>query len=392
MSNQASEAQSPDTVARPAITPLRPKMADASDPTPARTSHRRSRERHSRRQLIRWTLIGAGPLLVLIVAAWYVLTTGRYVGTDDAFVKTDVASISAQVPGQVIAVHVQNNQRVNAGDPLFEIDPASYQISLAQAEADLANVVSQVAAMRASYFEKAAQIKDAEDRIQFQQREFNRQSGLRTSGVASEQKVDEAKRALDNAQRQAEMMRQQMVATAAQLGGDVNTPTEQIPGYRAALARRDDAALALSRTRVTAPADGVLANVTLRPGQYVLAGSPVFSLAETGHTWFEANFKETDLTHVVAGQPATVTVDTYPGVTWPAHVESLSPASGNEFSLLPAQNSSGNWVKVVQRIPVRLSVDQPANGPPLRAGMSVYVEIDTGPHHPHWLTKLTQLF
>jgi membrane fusion protein (multidrug efflux system) len=387
MSKQSSEAP-----AQPAVTPLRPKLADASSPAPSRTSAGQTRPRRSRRQLIRWTLITVGPLLVLLVAAWYVLTSGRYVSTDDAFVKTDLASISAQVPGQVIAVHVRNNQGVKAGDPLFEIDPASYQIALSQAEADLANVVSQIAAMRANYFEKAAQLKNAEEMIQFQQREFSRQSNLRASGVASEQKLDEARRALENAQRQAEMIRQQMAATAAQLGGDVNTPTEQIPSYRAALARRNDAALALARTKVVAPADGVLANVTLRPGDYVTAGAPVFSLAEIAHTWIEANFKETDLTHVVDGQPATVTVDTYPGLTWAANVESLSPASGNEFSLLPAQNSSGNWVKVVQRIPVRLRVQQPENAPTLRAGMSVDVEIDTGPHHPHWLTKLTQLF
>src|SRR5690348_1160173 len=145
MSNQASDAP-----ARPAVTPLRPK-ADTSNAPPSRTSPGRSRERHSRRQLIRWTLITAGPLLVLAAALWYVLTSGRYASTDDAFVKTDLASISAQVPGQVIGVHVRNNQSVKAGDPLFELDPASYQIALTQAEADLANVVSQIAAMRASY-------------------------------------------------------------------------------------------------------------------------------------------------------------------------------------------------------------------------------------------------
>src|SRR5262249_51650358 len=153
-----------------------------------------------------------------------------------------------------------------------------------------------------------------------------------------------------------------------------------------ALARRNDAALALSRTKVVAPGAGVVANVTLRPGNFVAAGVPVFSLAEIDHTWVDGFFKETDLTHVTVGQAATVTVDTYPGITWTAKVESLSPASGNEFSLLPAQNSSGNWVKVVQRIPVRLAIDPQPNAPQLRAGMSVDAEIDTGPHHPRWLT------
>ncbi len=345
----------------------------------------------SRRQLVRWGLIGLGPLLVLIAAAWFYVTSGRYVSTDDAFVKTDLVSINAQVPGQVAAVHVHNNQSVAAGQLLFEIDPRSYQIALDQAEANLGDVQSQVAALRANYLEKFAMLKNAQESVQFQQREYNRQTNLRSSGVASEQKVDEARRALDNAQRQMDVVRQQLSAIEAQLGGDVNKPTEELAIYRAALARRDDAALALSRTKIVAPAPGVVANVTLRPGDYVKAGAPVFSLAEIGHTWIEANFKETELTHVQPGQEATVTVDTYPGFTWHARVDSLSPASGNEFSLLPAQNSSGNWVKVVQRIPVRLAIEPEPNAPQLRAGMSVIVDIDTGPHHPAWLAKLEKL-
>lgn len=345
----------------------------------------------SGRQLVRWGLIGLGPLLVLVAAAWFYATSGRYVSTDDAFVKTDLVSINAQVPGQVAAVYLKNNQSVKAGQLLFELDPRSYQIALDQAEANLANVRSQIAALRANYLEKLAMLKNAQETVQFQQREYDRQVKLRSSGVASEQKVDEARRAYENAQRGMDVVREQMAAIEAQLGGDVNKPTEELATYRAALARRDDAALALSRTKVLAPADGVVANVTLRPGDYVNAGTPVFSLAELGHTWIEANFKETELTHVRPGQEATVTVDTYPGLTWKARVESLSPASGNEFSLLPAQNSSGNWVKVVQRIPVRLATEPQPDAPQLRAGMSVVVDIDTGPHHPAWLAKLEKL-
>ncbi len=345
----------------------------------------------SRRQLVRWGLIGLGPLVVLIAAAWFYVTGGRYVSTDDAFVKTDLVSINAQVPGQVTGLYVHNNQSVDAGQLLFELDPRSYQIALDQAEANLINVKSQIDSLRANYLEKAAMLKNAEETVQFQQREYNRQANLRSSGVASEQKVDEARRAYDNAQQQTDVVRQQMAAIQAQLGGDVNKPTEELATYRAALARRDDAALALSRTKVVAPAAGVVANVTLRPGDYIGTGTPVFSLAEIGHTWIEANFKETELTHVVPGQEATVTVDSYPGITWKAHVDSLSPASGNEFSLLPAQNSSGNWVKVVQRIPVRLAIEPQPGAPQLRAGMSVVAEIDTGPHHPAWLQHLLNL-
>ncbi|HTP85162.1 MAG TPA: HlyD family secretion protein [Alphaproteobacteria bacterium] len=345
----------------------------------------------ARRQLVRWGLIGLGPLVVLLAALWFYVTGGRYVSTDDAFVKTDLVSINAQVPGQVTGLYVHNNQSVEAGQLLFELDPRSYQIALDQAEANLINVKSQIDSLRANYLEKAAMLKNAEETVQFQQREYNRQTNLRSSGVASEQKVDEARRAYDNAQQQTDVVRQQMAAIQAQLGGDVSKPTEELATYRAALARRDDAALALSRTKVVAPAAGVVANVTLRPGDYIGTGTPVFSLAEIGHTWIEANFKETELTHVVAGQEATVTVDTYPGITWKARVDSLSPASGNEFSLLPAQNSSGNWVKVVQRIPVRLALEPQPGAPQLRAGMSVMAEIDTGPHHPAWLQHLLNL-
>lgn len=346
--------------------------------------------RFSRRQIIRWTLLGLGPLIVLLVSGWFYLTGGRYVATDDAFVKTHLVSINAQVPGQVIAVFVTNNQHVSAGQRLFEIDPASYQLALARAEADLADIRAQIAALRASYREKGAALQEAQSTIGFQEREYERQATLLARGFASAQKADEMRHAFDLAKQRAEGVRQQMAALQAQLGGDPNTPTEALPQYRAAVARRDDAELALSRTKVNTPANGTVANVTLRPGDYVNPGVPIFSLAELDHLWVEANFKETDLTRVVPGQDATITVDAYPGVTWKGKVESLSPASGNEFSVLPAQNSSGNWVKIVQRIPVRITFENQAGQPQLRAGMSVYAEIDTGAHRPALVARIAR--
>jgi membrane fusion protein (multidrug efflux system) len=349
-----------------------------------------ARPRHTRRQLIRWALLGLGPLVVLLISGWFYLTGGRYAATDDAFVKTHLVSISAQVPGQVSAVLVTNNQRVSAGQRLFEIDPASYQIALARAEADLANTRAQIGALRASYREKNAALQEAEATIRFQEREYERQSTLLKRDFASPQKVDQVRHAVELAKQQAEAVRQQIAGLQAQLGGDPNTPTEALPQYRAAVARRDDADLALARTKIDAPADGTVANVTLRPGNYVSAGMPIFSLAELHHLWVEANFKETDLTQVIEGQDATITVDAYPGVTWKGTVESLSPASGNEFSVLPAQNSSGNWVKIVQRIPVRVTFENQPGQPQLRAGMSVYAEIDTGAHRPALLTSIAR--
>jgi len=334
----------------------------------------------SRRRYLRWGLIGLGPLLVLAIGAWIYFTSGRYVSTDDAFVKTDLATISAQVSGQIANVTVKNNQRVAAGQVLFQLDPASYRIALDQAEADLAQVRDQMAVLRANYGEKAAMLKSAEETVAYQQHEYDRQDRLRRTGAVSEQQFDQVRHALEQAQRNADAMRQQMAAIRAQLGGNVDTPTEDLPQYRAALAKRDDAQVSLDRTKIVAPANGIVANVTVRPGDYVTPGQPVFSLAEIDNLWVEANFKETQLTHVADGQSATVTVDAYPGVVWIAKVESLSPASGNEFSVLPAENSSGNWVKVVQRIPVRLALQPKPDAPQLRAGMSVTAEIDTEPH------------
>jgi membrane fusion protein (multidrug efflux system) len=331
----------------------------------------------SRRNFIRWGLIGLGPLVVLVLGLWVYLTSGRYVSTDDAFIKTDLASISAQVPGQVATVFVANNQRVTAGEVLFDLDSASYRIALDEAAANLANVSNQITALRANYREKAAMLKNAEETVTYQQHEYERQDRLRRTGAVSEQQFDQVRHAYEQAQRNLDAMRQQMAAIQAQLGGDIDTPTEDLAQYRAAVARRDDAQVSLDRTKIIAPANGVVANVTVRPGDYVTAGQPIFSLAELDNLWVEANFKETQLTHVLDQQTATIKVDAYPGVVWKAKVQSLSPASGNEFSVLPAENSSGNWVKVVQRIPVRLAIESQSNAPQLRAGMSVTVEIDT---------------
>ncbi|HTI85661.1 MAG TPA: HlyD family secretion protein [Alphaproteobacteria bacterium] len=361
------------------VTELRREQPEPN--APASTAGKTTDRAGSRRKLIRWSLMALGPLLVVLVGAWWYMTSGRYVSTDDAFVKTDLASISAQVPGQVATVYVKNNQTVQAGQVLFELDASSYKIALDQAEANLSMTKDRIASLRANYREKIAGLKSATDTTANRQREFERQTRLRTSGASSQQQYEQAQLAYQQAQRNEDATREQIAAIEAQLGGKVDTPTEELGAYRAALAQRDDAALALARTKIVAPAAGVLANVTVRPGDYISAGQPVFNLAETANTWVEANFKETQLEGVAAGQPATIKVDAYPGKTWHATVESLSPASGNEFSVLPAENSSGNWIKVVQRIPVRLSIEPQADAPTLRAGMSVTVEIDTKPEN-----------
>ena len=200
---------------------------------------------------------------------------------------------------------------------------------------------------------------------------------MATGKIVAQTQLDEAHHNLTVAEQQLPALQQELAGLLARLAGKPDIAPERHPRYLAAAAARDQAALDLDHTAITAPADGTVANLTLRPGDYVKTGTPVFSLVEAGHAWVEANFKETDLTYVRAGQPATLSVDTYPGTVWQARVESIGPASGSEFALLPPQNSTGNWIKVVQRIPVRLAIDNPDPAQPLRAGMSVVVDIDT---------------
>ncbi len=337
----------------------------------------------ARRPLVRIGLLLLAPLALLIGGGYYYITGGRYVSTEDAYIRTDMVRINAQISGQVSAVDVANNQKVAAGQVLFRIDPATYQIALDQASAALAAVPDKIAALRAAYQAREAELKAAEETVAFRQSEFMRQKNMLVRGATSQQSFDAAQHGLVVAEQQVAVVQGQIAEVLAQLAGKVNAPVTDYPLYREALARRDQAALNLSYTVVRAPAAGIVTRVPeIRPGDFVQAGVPLFSLAETGHVWVRADFKETALTHVVPGQDATVTVDTYPGRTWKAKVESISPATGSEFSLLPPQNSSGNWVKVVQRIPLRLDIVPATNGPVLRAGMSVVATIDTKHHYP----------
>jgi membrane fusion protein (multidrug efflux system) len=236
------------------------------------------------------------------------------------------------------------------------------------------------------------QIKQAQYDIEYYDREFHRQQDLASKNVASQQTFDLARHNLQNAQQKLASLTQQLAAIAANLNGDPAIPVEQHPRYRDAVAQRDEAARQLDHTVVKAPFDGIVTNVpSIAPGKYLQASMTAFYLVATDHLWVDATPKETELTYVRPGQPVTVTVDTYPDAEWHGTIESISPAAAQEFSLLPAQNTSGNWVKVVQRIPMRVRVDTgDKNLPPLRAGMSVEVGVDTGHTRglPHFLTAL----
>ncbi len=339
----------------------------------------RTRARRRPRRWLRLFLLALGPAVVLAGAGYVYVTGGRFVGTDNAYVRAEKVSISADIAGRVTQVLVKENEVVAAGQVLFRLDEEPLRIAVARAKAQLESVRFDVDAMRANYRQKREELKMADMNQAYAEREFNRQSDLAQRAVASQSKYDETRNKLDAARQQAVALKHDLSHLLAALAGDAEIPFEQHPRYLQAKAELDQAALDLRRASVAAPSAGVIAKIdNLRPGDYVKAGTPVFSLVALDRLWIEANMKETDLTYVRPGQKVTVSVDTFPDLAWTARVDSVSAATGAEFSVLPAQNATGNWVKVVQRIPVRLLIEDTQNKPGLRAGMSVEVEIDTG--------------
>src|ERR1700730_4856140 len=344
-----------------------------------------------RRRWVRWVSFALLPLALIAGAYWYV-TGGRVMSTDDAYVEAAKVGISTDVSGIVTEIGVSNNQVVAEGQVLFRMDDLPFRLALERAEAQVGIVRNDLNALKANYGDMQAQIKQAQYDIEYYDREFHRQQDLAAKNIASQQTFDTARRNLQNAQQKFASLNQQLAAIAANLNGDPNVPVEQHPRYRDAVAQRNETARQLDHTVVKAPFAGIVTNVpTIAPGKYLQASMTAFYLVATDHLWVDSNPKETELTYVRSGQPVTVTVDTYPDVEWHGSIESISPAAAQEFSLLPAQNTSGNWVKVVQRIPMQVRVDtSDKNLPPLRAGMSVEVNVDTGHTRglPHFLAAL----
>jgi membrane fusion protein (multidrug efflux system) len=346
----------------------------SNEPTPA-TPPDASVE-SARLQSKRRILLVVIPLIVALSVGVLYLRGGRYVDTDDAYVKADMVPVSAQVSGAIREVFVSENQTVAQGQLLFRIDPAAFQVAVEKAAAKLAQVRTDLAALKADYREKQAEIALARTKLAFARREQQRQADLVAKHFVSAARFDDARQSTDVAAQQITALEQERKRIAETLGGSIDLPIESHPAYRAALAELDQARLDLARTEVRASLPGTVRNPP-KPGQYVSAGSPALALVVSGKVWVEANFTETDLTHVRPGQPAVVRVDTYPGQEWQGVVDSLSPATGAEFSVIPAQNATGNWVKITQRVPVRIRL-QTAGLPQLRAGLSTVVRIDTG--------------
>jgi membrane fusion protein (multidrug efflux system) len=350
-----------------------------------------SAPRKPRRRWLRPVLFTLLPL-ALIAGGYEYVTGGQVMSTDDAYIEADKVGVSTDVSGIVTQVDVQENQPVVAGQVLYRLDDLPFRIALRRAQAQVGIVADSLNALKATYGDTQSQIKQAQNDLDYYTTEYHRQDGLLASHVASQSTVDLARRNLQNAQQKLVSLNHQLGGVAANLDGDPTGPVEQNPRYQEAVAQREEAARQLAHTVVKAPFAGVVTNVpSIAPGKYLPAATAAFDLVATDHVWIVANPKETQLTYVHPGQTVGVTVDTYPDAHWTGTVESISPAASQEFSLLPAQNTSGNWVKVVQRIPMRVRVDtSDQSQPPLRAGMSVEVDVDTGHTRglPHFLAGI----
>jgi membrane fusion protein, multidrug efflux system len=389
----AKDAPPPGQAVPPEVRALKPasreaEVKDAVEPAPNPGPDNVDAAKKSPLRPLMFALL---PLVLIIGAYWYI-TGGNVVSMDDAYVEADKVGVSTDVPGIVKEVGVTENQHVEAGQILYRLDDLQLRLALARAEAQIGTVRDALNALKANYRDMQSQIEQAQNDVGYFDTEFHRQQDLLAAHVASQSTFDTARRNLRNAQQKLVSLTQQLGAIAANLDDDPTGAVEDKPRYLDAVAQRDEAARQLAHTMVKAPFAGIVTNVpSIAPGKYLQASATAFYLVAADHVWVVANPKETELTHVRTGQTASVTVDSYPDTQWSGSVESISPAAAQEFSLLPAQNTSGNWVKVVQRVPMRVRIDTNDKSlPPLRAGMSVEVDVDTGHSRglPHFLTAM----
>jgi membrane fusion protein (multidrug efflux system) len=337
------------------------------------------------RERLRRPLIAAFPVILAVVGAGYYLAEEPYVSTDDAYVRAAKTTINARVAGQAVEIAVHDNERVRKGQLLFRIDPEPHQIAVDQAEARLGSARLQIDVLKANYRQQQAELQSAMDSAAYDEREFERKKALVASDFTPRAVFERAETNFKVARQHIASIEQQLAGTIIALNGDPKIDSARHPTVRAAKAQFDRAKLDLAYATVTAPEDGIVTRVDdLQVGGFVNSGAPVFTLLSSRRIWIEANFRETGLTHMRPDQAATIDVDAYPDRTFSAHIVSMSPGTGSDFSVLPPENATGNWVKVVQRLPVRLELDEIDSKRPLFSGISVTARVDTG-YRRNWL-------
>lgn len=315
-------------------------------------------------------------IVILAGLSWWAMS-GRYVTTENAYVKASIVAISADLDGRVVAVKVKDDQWVDRGDELFKLDAETPEIDRDRAAARMVSAKYRIEGWRAEFREVQAEIEEAEERANYYNQQAERQRALERQGIAAAVRLEEAELELAAAGKKVAALQEKLRSTRAKLGGDPDISTVLHPAYREAVTERERAVSQIRKTIVKAPISGIVSRMNLERGEWVEEGQPVFTIVDPDSSWIEANLKETQLTHVAVGQSVSIGIDSYPDHEWTGKVASISAATGAEFALIPPQNASGNWVKVVQRLPVRIEVD-PADGmPSLRAGMTAGIEIDT---------------
>jgi len=356
--------------------------AAATTPPPVPTRPRR----RWGRMLLRLILLIVIPVAAIIGGGIWYEATGRYVSTENAYVKSHVIAVSPNIDGRVTNVFVEENQRVKSGDLLFKLDPEPYWMMVRMSDAKRETARQEIESTRAEYHQIIAEIEKAKADVRYYENEANRQRKLANKAITTRTKLDEAEFNLTSAKQDVATLRQKIRTVVARLGGDPKRDVELHPDYLAAETEKAMAEMNLGYTEIRAPIDGVVTRLKLEAGEWVEEGEPAFGIIAVDTTWIEANLKETQLTHVREGQDVSVEIDAYPDVVWNAKVASISPATGAEFSVLPPQNASGNWVKVVQRLPVRIAIEYSQDKPPLRAGMTATVTVDTHHKRELWST------
>lgn len=322
-------------------------------------------------------LIGVPVIFIILVCIVYFMS-GRYVSTDNAYIQAAKAGINSNVAGQVIKIYVKDNQRVKVGDPLILIDDRSYKIAVDNAKAQLTDAQLHVLVLRATYLQTMAKAKEAENNYLYAKQEFKRQQKLNASGISSDILLKKVANDFEMARQQYKGAKEALVASLANLNNDPNINMKDHPLVQQAQASLDLANLNLNYTQVTAPFPGTVTKVEqLQPGDFIRPGEPVFAIISNDNIWIEANFKETQITNMRVGQRVKIDIDAYPDHQFYGRVESLSPGTGSTFSLLPPENATGNWVKIVQRIPVRISLGRVNDNIFLASGLSATVSVDT---------------